>query len=206
MGTLIEYGISERSYPGESVSGDRALVKKVPQGFLAAAVDGLGHGEVARIAAAVAIATLESHADEEPEVLVQRCHQALKGTRGVVMSLASVNANEGMMVWLGVGNVEAQLLRLSADPPTRQTLLMRGGVVGYQLPPLHTHRLNVIEGDLLIFTTDGIQSDFVRGLLPADPLLRHQPVEEIADRLLARFGKTSDDALVLVIRYLGLAS
>ncbi len=71
-----------------------------------AAVDGLGHGGAAADAAALTIATLENHPDEAPEALVRRCHQLLKGTHGVVMSLASIDAREGMMAWLGVGNVE----------------------------------------------------------------------------------------------------
>lgn len=203
MGALVEQGIAARVFPGEHISGDRALVKPFPQGVLAAAVDGLGHGEAAGDAAGSAIATLETYAAEEPTALVQRCHQALKGTRGVAMSLASINASEGMMTWLGVGNVDVQLLRLSASPPAREALLMRSGVVGYQLPPLRAYHLSVIAGDLLIFTTDGIHSDFARALTAGDPLLRHQPVQMIADRLLVRFGKTADDALVLVIRYLG---
>ncbi|MDD5460373.1 MAG: protoglobin domain-containing protein [Methylococcales bacterium] len=89
--------------------------------------------------------------------------------------------------------------------PTQEALSMRGGVVGYQLPPLHASHLEVTTGDLLIFATDGISSDFAMRLSPWDPMLRHQPVQEIADRILARFGKLTDDALVLVIRYLGSA-
>ncbi|MDD5319457.1 MAG: SpoIIE family protein phosphatase [Methylococcales bacterium] len=203
MGALIEQGVAARAFPGEHISGDRALVRPFPQGVLAAAVDGLGHGKAAGDAAGIAIDTLVTYAAEAPVVLVQHCHRALRNTRGVVMSLASINASNGMMTWLGVGNVDVQLLRVSASPPAREALLLRGGVVGYQLPPLHAYRLSVNTGDLLIFTTDGIRSDFATVLPAADPLLRHQPVQEIADRLLARFGKTTDDALVLVIRYLG---
>ncbi len=203
MGALIEHAIAVRALAGEQISGDRALVKLYPMGFLAAAVDGLGHGEAAGTAAGIAIATLDSHAPEEPEELVKLCHRALKGTRGVAMSLASINASEGMMTWLGIGNVDGQLLHINASTPTRASLLMRSGVVGYQLPPLHAYRRSVSAGDLLIFTTDGIHSDFVTSISVNDPLLHHQPVQEIADRLLARFGKMTDDALVLVIRYLG---
>lgn len=203
MGALIEHAVAARAFPGEHVSGDRALVKPFPHGVLAAAVDGLGHGEAAGDAAGIAIATLEIYAAEEPVALVQRCHRALKNTRGVAMSLASINAHEGIMTWLGVGNVDGLLLRVFASSPMREALLMRGGVVGYQLPPLRAYHLAVTAGDLLIFTTDGISSNFAMALPAADPLLRHQPVQEIADRLLVRFGKPTDDALVLVIRYLG---
>ncbi len=203
MGALIEHGVAARAFPGEHISGDRALVKPFPQGVLVAAVDGLGHGKAAGDVAEIAINTLESHAAEEPASLVQHCHQALRNTRGVAMSLASINASDGMMTWLGVGNVDVQLLRLSALPPAREALLMRGGVVGYQLPPLRAYHFSLIAGDLLIFATDGVNSDFASEFSSGDPLLRHQPVQEIADRLLVRFGKVTDDALVLVIRYLG---
>jgi len=205
MGALIQQGIAARAFPGEAVSGDRPMVKLIPNGVLMAAVDGLGHGQAANAAAEVAIATLADHAGEEPEALVQRCHRALKGTRGVAMSLASINAGEGRMAWLGIGNVDGLLLRTFDSPPSRESLLMRGGVVGYQLPPLRTSYLPITPGDLVIFTTDGIRTDFAAGLPLIDPLLRHQDVQEIADRILARFGKTTDDALVLVVRYLGAA-
>jgi serine phosphatase RsbU (regulator of sigma subunit) len=203
MGALIEHGIAQRAFPGESVSGDRAVVQPLPSRVLMAAVDGLGHGEAAASAAAISVDTLKNHAEEKPEELVRRCHEALKRTRGVAMSLASIDARSGMMTWLGVGNVEGLLLRTASSPPTREVLLMRGGVVGYQLPPLRVSQLPISLGDLLVFATDGIRSDFTAGLPLDDPLLRHQDVQEIADRILARFGKTTDDALVLVARYTG---
>jgi negative regulator of sigma-B (phosphoserine phosphatase) len=200
MGTLIEHGIAARTLPGERVSGDQALVKPFADGVLAAAIDGLGHGEAAQAAAGLAADTLERHAGEEPVALVGRCHAALKGTRGAAMSLASIKAH-GVMTWLGVGNVDARLLRIFGTPPSRETLSTRGGVVGYQLPPLRAYQLSLTAGDLLIFTTDGINSGYGKYFPAADPLLRHQPVQDIADRILTRFGKTTDDAVVLVIRY-----
>lgn len=204
MGALIESGTAGRAFPGETVSGDRATVLVFPQGVLAAVIDGLGHGTAASEAADSAVGVLQSRAEEPPETLLRYCHEALRGKRGAAMSLASINARGGIMAWLGVGNVDSLLLRLSASPPMRETLMTRGGVVGYQLPPLRTRCLPVAAGDLLIFTTDGIRSDFATGVQAADPLLRCQPVQEIADRLLLRFGKHTDDALVLVIRYLGI--
>lgn len=205
MGTLIEYAVASQTFPGESISGDRAVVKVFPQGVLTAVVDGLGHGEKAGAAAGIAIETLQNHAGEAPIALVQRCHQSLKGTRGVAMSLAAIDARTATLSWLGVGNVDGLLLRLSAVPRIREALLVRGGVVGYQLPPMRAQNLAIDARDLLVFATDGIRSDFVTALLPADPLLRHRPLQEIADRLLVRFAKKTDDALVLVVRYLGSA-
>lgn len=206
MGALIEHAVASKVFPGESISGDRAVVKLYPQGVLAAVVDGLGHGEKAGAAAAIAIETLQNHAEEAPLALVQRCHQALKGTRGVAMSLASIDVRAGAMGWLGVGNVDGLLLRLSAAPRIREALLVRGGVVGYQLPPLRVQTLPIDTNDLLVFATDGVRGDFVTALLPADSLLLRRPLQEIADRLLVRFSKDTDDALVLLMRYLGPSS
>ena len=54
----------------------------------------------------------------------------------------------------------------------------------------------MIEGDTLIFVTDGIRSGFAKGLSTSDP------PQLMADRILAEHSKGSDDALVLVARYL----
>ena len=84
-------------------------------------------------------------------------------------------------------------VRAEAEVP----LLLRAGVVGFQLPSLDVEILPVSAGDTLIFATDGIQSDFARGLA------RSFPPQKAAEKILARYGKATDDALVLVARYLG---
>ncbi len=205
MGALIEQGVAVRAIPGERVCGDGQLVKYFEGGVLLAVVDGLGHGAAAAAAADIALATLDRHADEEPGALLRRCHQALHGSRGVAMSLASIDSRAGLLAWLGVGNVDSLLLRCALTPPKAERLLTRGGVVGFQLPPLHRRSLPVAEGDLLVFATDGIRSDFAAALPPADPSSRRQNVQVIANRIMEGFAKGTDDALVLVARYLGVS-
>src|SRR5881396_3494806 len=127
-------------------------------GPLAAVMDGLGHGPEAASAARQAAGILEASAGEPVIALVQRCHDGLRRTRGVVMSLASFTARDSSMAWIGVGNVETVLLR--ADPSAsrrREAISRRGGVVGYQLPPLRATALPVSRGDTLIMATDGIR-------------------------------------------------
>jgi serine/threonine protein phosphatase PrpC len=146
------------------------------------------------------VAALEQHATESPLLLVERCHRALKGTRGAVLSVALFDHRDRSMTWLGVGNVEGMLLY--ADSPTRSgparaSLVTRGGIVGSELPRLHAEVLPVAPGDTLILATDGIREGFAEGLsLDASP-------QQLADHILARHGKGTDDALVLVARYLG---
>ena len=197
MSSAIEWGVASRALPGQPASGDLNVVKSFPDGVLIAALDGLGHGEEAAIAAAVAAATLQTYAAEPVTDLVQRCHEALRATRGVAMSIASFCVSRGLLTWLGVGNVEGVLLRRGfLRAKTEVPLLLRSGVVGFHLPSLDVEVLPISAGDTLIFATDGIHSDFARGLA------RNCPPQKAADKILARHGKTTDDALVLVVRYL----
>ncbi|PYP12594.1 MAG: stage II sporulation protein E (SpoIIE) [Gemmatimonadetes bacterium] len=197
---LIEWGVATLALPGETQSGDRHLVKPVGSTVLVAVVDGLGHGAEAATAAQAAVAALERHATESPVPLLQRCHRALQGTRGAVMSVAVFARPERSMTWLGVGNVEGLLLYGDGAPrsgSTRASLVTRGGIVGSELPRLHPVVLPIAPGDTLIFATDGIREGFAEGLShEAGP-------QQLADQILARHGKGTDDALVLVARYLG---
>src|SRR5439155_3811792 len=113
-------------------SGDHALVAPFPGGVLVALVDGLGHGQPASIAAKAAIEVLSQHPDHPVGELIASCHERLRTTRGAVISLASFDASRGAMTWVGVGNVEGVLVRGGGS----DAMAMRGGTVGFQLPPL----------------------------------------------------------------------
>src|SRR5438046_1526422 len=105
----LDWGVAGRALAGQLESGDRHLVQPFPGGTLVGVVDALGHGEDAAAAAKIAIATLEEHAHEPVVSLVQHCHTALRRTRGVVMTLVSIESRTGSLTWVGVGNVEGLL-------------------------------------------------------------------------------------------------
>jgi len=194
---VIQWGVAHAALAGEPKCGDSHLVKLIPGGALIAVVDGIGHGEEACRAAQAASGILESYAGEDTVTLLRRCHEALRGSRGAVMSVAAFNFRQATMAWLGVGNVEGLLLRSPPAQPVRETLLLRAGVLGHQLPALQAFATRVYPGDTLIFTTDGIRNGF--GLGPGH---KNSP-QEIADHILAEDSKGTDDSLVLVARYLG---
>lgn len=191
----IEWAVAVRSLPGESVSGDLHLVAPFPEGVLLAVVDGVGHGREAASVARRTTDTLQAFAAEPLDVLVRRCHENLRGTRGAVMSVATIHGNTSTMTWLGVGNVEGVLLAGDGSgSPGPTGLPSRGGVVGGDLPPLRTTTFPVYRGDLLCLATDGVDPAF------ATALPRGLAVQTIADELLKRYGRPSDDALILVAR------
>jgi serine phosphatase RsbU (regulator of sigma subunit) len=195
-GAVIEWAAVGRGL--EAQSGDLHVVAAFPHGALVALIDGLGHGPEAAAAAEAAAAVLEVHASAPVLDLLQQCHAALRKTRGAVMSLASFDARSSRMTWAGVGNVDAALLRSSAGRWNgNAAIALRGGVVGFQLPPLRADTLIVAPGDMLVMATDGIRSGFTEGL----PM--NEAPREMAQGILDRFAKASDDAHVVVARYLG---
>jgi serine phosphatase RsbU (regulator of sigma subunit) len=192
----LEWSVAERPIDGERVSGDMHVVVPTRNGILVGVVDGLGHGEQAEIAARTAVDTLRRDADVPITELTRLCHEESRRTRGVALSLASFHIDDDTMCWLGVGNVAGILFRAN-QTDTQEGLLLRGGVVGYHLPSLHARTLALRPGDTLVLATDGIHGDFSRDT----PLGRS--VGDAANDLLIRYGKTTDDALVLVARYAG---
>jgi phosphoserine phosphatase RsbX len=196
--SVIEWGVTAESFDGGDESGDQYLVKTFTDGALVAVIDGLGHGPKAAVASKAAIAVLKECADCSVDVLMRRCHEGVRRTRGVVMSLASFDGRADAMTWLGVGNVRGVLLRKDDEPAHgRERLLLRGGVVGYNLPTPRPSVLSVKPGDTLIFATDGLRSVFVEDLTFSDS------PQEMADQIFAQYRRGTDDAMVLVARYVG---
>jgi hypothetical protein len=193
----IEPAVIEWGWAGSALeveSGDLHVVVLFPGGALVALIDGLGHGPEAAAAARLAATVLETHASDDAPNLVQRCHEAIRKTRGAVMTVASLRTAPSAMTWLGVGNVDGVLVR-NGKPD--DALIGRAGVVGYQIPPLRPITLAMSHGDVLIMTTDGIRSGFSTGIVT------DQLPQQIAESIHGRFNKGSDDAHVVVARYLG---
>ena len=194
---VIEWGVASLAMPGQSESGDRYVVHPCLNGVMVAAIDGLGHGPEAAKAADLAVTILTKHALESMSSIIQQCHVRLRETRGVVMSLAVINDLERTLAWMGIGNVEGVVVRAASSArPQQKSLLLRAGVVGDLLPPLYASSIPIERGDTVILATDGIHSNF------ADVVDVSDSPQQIADHILAKYNKGSDDALVLVARYL----
>jgi negative regulator of sigma-B (phosphoserine phosphatase) len=182
------------------VSGDRCVVEVTATDTLLAVIDGLGHGPEAATAAGTAVDVLRENPTEPVEVLLVLCHAALARTRGAAMTIASISATDGSMSWLGVGNVEAALLRGDSEGnslgnTSPDWALLSGGIVGHQLPTLRSHAVDLRTGDLLLMATDGIARSFTQDVhLGAAPA-------RLADGILENLARPTDDALVLVARY-----
>lgn len=194
----VEWSVASHPLDAAEPSGDAHVVVPVENGLLICVLDALGHGPEAAQTAAAAAIEVERHASAPVMSLIQRSHEALIGTRGVVLSLALFDFTERTMTWVGIGDVAGILVfgDATAHPP-RLALVHRGGIVGGRLPQSRPWVIPVNAGDTLLFATDGVRSGF------DDDLLAGASPEANARALLDKHSKRTDDALVLVARIVG---
>ncbi len=89
---------------------------------------------------------------------------------------------------------------LSGDPATTRpkgSLALGRGVPGHELPAVRAATVAMAPGDVLALATDGVDARF------ADSLELSGSSQTISERILAEHRKPPDDALVIVVRYLG---
>ena len=190
---LLDFGIAAFTLPGQSESGDRHIIAPFNGGVLVAVVDGIGHGSEAAKVARVTEEILKNHPDEELTPLLKRCHEGLRGTRGVVMSLAVINYAQKVMTWAGVGNVQGSLISMDTLTPPR-TLLVSMGTLGQLLGAVYPTQVALKSGDTLVLSTDGVRENFIENLY------MKQTPQQLADEIMVRSVRHTDDALVLVGR------
>ena len=193
----LERGEAGAPLAGESRSGDLAVFAPYDGGALVATIDGLGHGDLAADAAEAAAAILRERPDQRPEILLERCHEALRKTRGVVATLA----------WFDLETERAQLdgdRQRRGPAPSRRPRPHRLRRIPH--PVRRRARLVTARcadradrarpGDCVVMATDGVAADFGTSLIPG------LPAPEQAERVLASHARGTDDALVVAVRYL----
>jgi phosphoserine phosphatase RsbX len=192
----LDYGVASFVTPGNRDSGDLEVVRDHAGGAVVAVIDGIGHGDEAAAAARIARDIIARDPQESPIRLLIRCHEALQLTRGVVLSIATIDIARSTLRWLGVGNVRALVQRGEGSvAPAREELLLRAGVVGApELPTLQASVIPFNHRDTLILATDGIRPKF------ADTLIVSGSPQALAEEILAGNCQGNDDALVLVAR------
>jgi anti-sigma regulatory factor (Ser/Thr protein kinase) len=183
-----ECAILGRPCQGESISGDQALCLRLPGGVVLAVVDGLGHGPLAREAADQAVQALRQAPEEAP----QACDQALRSRRGAAVTVVRRDGDEGLLHQAGVGDVQARVLEASGPAyPFPQGR----GVAGQPTAKWALHSRPFPAGSVLLISSDGLRSG-----LQVDPSELLLAPLILAHRLLLRWGRQHDDALVLVFR------
>lgn len=197
----IEWATASRARPGEHVCGDQSIAVDIDNDHaLFGVLDGLGHGPEAASAALTAIEALDGARSERLEVLIQLCHRVLEGTRGAAITLATIDFQASKLTWTGIGNVSAHLVAKSiSGAQIRSSARLAGGIVGYRIPETRpAQTVPIRTGDLLVVSSDGITEDHL------DHIDFAASAKDIAEQILTKHAKESDDAMVLAARHRGI--
>lgn len=191
----IEFGAATRSCRYQAENGDALTVRQWEDDALAALIDGLGHGAPAQRAASAAREYLDHHFDQPLANLFLGVSRACRATRGVVMALARFHKSSDF-TYASVGNIEARLIGASV----RFAPVLRRGIIGLVNAPAPVPKeYSWSRGSLFIMHSDGVSSRWATANIPD---LADKPAGVVAQDLLARYGRTEDDATVLVARNL----
>lgn len=192
------YATVNRPCFGETVSGDRPLVRVLPTGVLIGMIDVLGHGPEAHALAFHCERWLMAQASGDVEALLYALHLDIKGSRGAAISLAWVTSAESsskssQVTVVGVGNTILYALQDKVTPISAQP-----GILGGNMPRLRPMVLPMSVGDVLLLTTDGLSERVDSSQLLS---LKSWPVRRIANEVLRVYGKAHDDAACAVLRH-----
>ena len=191
-----EVAILGRPCEGESESGDDAAFVRQGDALTIGIVDGLGHGILARDVAAPSAALLRSRAELAPTAILHEVDDTLRAARGAVMAVARIDCRLGQIEHAAVGDVRTHLYR----PRECHRFSSVAGVLGaadQRGRKYVVERELMQDHDVIVMFSDGLTTrvDISEQL----QLLRRHPIV-IAAHLLEQFGRSNDDALVLVTR------
>jgi anti-sigma regulatory factor (Ser/Thr protein kinase) len=189
----IDWGTFNRPHAGERHSGDSTVIVERPNVIFMAIIDGLGHGPEAHRVATFAKDFLRESWTHDPVAVTLRLHEELKGRRGAAVGVAVLNIASGEIAYVGVGNT---VIRRVGSREMR--LPSTDGTLGQSVrtPVKHTMRLG--KGDVLLLHTDGVRSSFK---LDEYPQMQYESSATIARNVVARFGRSYDDATCIALRY-----
>lgn len=178
---------------GETVCGDAYAVDLREAGWTVIVADGLGHGPSAAQASQEAVRLFGQQEHDPPAEILTRVHAGLRHTRGGAVSVARYDAERGVLVFAGIGNVAGAIV--SGGEIKRAVSLV--GTAGHVARRIQAFEYPFPENALLVMCSDGIATswslDRYPGLIEADATL-------IAAVLYRDFARGRDDATVVVAR------
>lgn len=186
------WGAVNRPKHGQSISGDTFVVEEYGENkMLVSVIDGLGGGQEASTAAESAAAILRKNPEYPLEQLIRQSHNALRSTRGAVIAILRLDGAIRRADFIGVGNIGIQVYSPQQIKP-----ISKNGILGYRMPTLLSLNYVYNSGDTFVLYSDGISGRFsVDGKLD-----RSLPPQDLAQAILDLYGKSNDDATVLVVR------
>jgi anti-sigma regulatory factor (Ser/Thr protein kinase) len=187
----VRYAGVTRPMTGEAECGDNYAAAATAASVTGVLCDGLGHGPLAAIASAEAVAAVLEDTAPEPAALLERVHKRLGHTRGGAIGIVQVTGTT--VLFAGLGNITATIL----SDGDRKGMLSVPGIAGHQARTIRQFGYVAAPGAAIIMHSDGVSGRWAASALPGlatrDPLV-------IAAALLAEAGTRRDDASVLALK------
>ncbi|WP_019275304.1 SpoIIE family protein phosphatase [Vibrio coralliilyticus] len=189
------FAYSSRTVPyfGELETGDGFFIQEFSDDLLVVIIDALGHGSKAAKLARDIEGFLEGHGCEDVEWLITEIHRSFLGSIGAAITIVFFDAGSKSAYGVGIGNT---LVRQIANE--KRSFPAQPGIVGELLPTLHPFQFAFADGDVFMFTTDGIKENINFELLPN---ANNETVEYLSSKFIETFSKPYDDATAIAVRY-----
>jgi anti-sigma regulatory factor (Ser/Thr protein kinase) len=189
----MQIGVVSEPIRDEEECGDGWGIRKFADSLLLMVVDGLGHGTFAAEAAREAERILARAQSASMQDIMQDAHDALKKTRGAALALTKIEPAQGVLSFLGVGNISASII----SPGTSRSMASHNGTVGQQMLRIQEFTCPWNADSILVMHSDGITSRWDLGRYPG--IWGKHP--SIVAALLHRdASRGRDDATVLVAK------
>ncbi|MDO8652219.1 MAG: SpoIIE family protein phosphatase [Undibacterium sp.] len=194
MQVALNVGYLTRPYKGESVCGDMGACWNLPHRRVMALMDGLGHGPAAHHAARSAMQCIEDNLYRNCAEIFAACNERLINSRGGVLAIAVIDMDTNMMTLGSIGNIRTILL----TPQRDFRLGASRGIVGAGYTWMPPDQMLLAQGDTVVMFSDGVDEIAnVRSCLGE----KNVTPQMLAEDVLTRWGRDSDDATVLVYRH-----
>ncbi len=183
-----------RPREGETVCGDVCGWWSLPDRFVLAVADGLGHGPEAAYAALAAMDCIEANLAVSCEEMFAECDKGLRNTRGAALAIAVVEPGLNRIIFGAVGNIRALLLRQPSDLRLGSVRGIVGAGYGRFVPEI----LTWLPGNVLVMFSDGIDEFFsIREYFCREDLNPQKKAQAVLDR----WARRDDDAAVLIYQH-----
>lgn len=178
-------------FDGEEHIGDGWSAARNGDGFAVIVADGLGHGVDAEAPSRLAVDTFLASKGESPSRVMERAHDALRGTRGAAVAVAGIDG--AAVRFAGIGNVAASVI---TDATTRH-MVSHPGIVGHQMSRVQEFTHPWSDRSLLVLASDGVRTQW---RLDAYPGINRRHPTLIAATIWRDFSRGRDDATVVVVQ------
>ena len=184
-------GSVEVPFGAETVSGDGWAALLQPGYSCYFMADGLGHGQMASMAAAAALRSFATTAEKSTREILLAAHTALMPTRGAALAVAQIDHAAGVLRYSGSGNIAAQIVKNGQA----RSLVSMNGTPGHSMGSVQEFTYEWAADATLLMHSDGLATRWSLADYPG--LARRHPAL-IAAVLFRDFSRRRDDATVLV--------